>query len=74
MKRYLREKHLRERLRRACREAGSQTLWAAAHGVSDQYVSDILKGRRGMSATIAGHLGFRRVTVYARLGSNDDET
>ena len=33
-------------LRRQCREAGGQSAWATANGVSPQYVCDVLNARR----------------------------
>jgi DNA-binding transcriptional regulator YdaS (Cro superfamily) len=44
-------------LRRACNDAGSQRAWADLHNVSDQYVSDVLKGRRRPGPAILEALG-----------------
>ena len=57
-------KQMRERLRRACKEAGGQKAWADANGVSAQYVCDCLKGRREIGESIARPLGMVPVTVY----------
>ena len=51
------------RLRAAC-AASSQTAWARAHGVSGQYVSDVLHGRRSPGAPILAGLGVVRVERY----------
>lgn len=51
-------------LRRACAEAGSQTAWADAHGVSYSYVNDVIQGRRLPGAGIAHGLGLARMVVY----------
>jgi hypothetical protein len=54
------------RLREECDALGSQARWADQHGVSSQYVSDILAGHRIVSDKIAEVLGFRRVWVDMR--------
>jgi len=51
-------------LRAACRGAGSQRIWAQANGLSRQYVTDILKGRRPVTDTVANALGYERVVMY----------
>lgn len=52
----------------AVREAGSQSEWARTHGVSVQYVNDVLRGRRGPGDSILNALGFERVVSYRRMG------
>ena len=52
------------RLRAACAEAGSQTAWAAKHGVSLGYVNDVLHARREPGDAILRALGLRRITRY----------
>lgn len=47
-------------LRSACATAGTQAAWAAKHGFSPAYVSDVLNGRRDMSEALANALGFLR--------------
>jgi len=47
-------------LRSACDAAGGQRAWAEAHGLSPQYVCDVLKGRRDVSERMANELGFLR--------------
>jgi len=53
-------------------------LWRESHkrtqkdvakdlGISPQYLSDILKGRREISTEIARRLGFERVVTYVRF-------
>jgi hypothetical protein len=51
---------IRKRLRLACKEAGSQKLWARANGVSESYVSDVLLGRRMPGKKILAPLGFEK--------------
>lgn len=48
---------VRERLRKACDEAGNQARWAVQHGVSPQYVSDVLVGGRDPGIALATALG-----------------
>ena len=56
-------------LRRACRLAGGQATWAAAHGLTQQHVCDVLAARRQISDRVLAALGLRRVVRYARTRS-----
>lgn len=56
-----------EELRRAIGEAGSQTLFARAHGIAKSYLSDILAGRREIGPAVYKALGFERVVEYVRV-------
>lgn len=42
---------------------GSQKAAAARLGVTQQYICDILKGRRGLSQLILDELGLKRVVL-----------
>ena len=55
---------VRLQLAAACREAGSQKAWAAAHGVSGAYLCDVLKGNREPGESILAALGLVRVVGY----------
>ncbi|MBX9910838.1 MAG: hypothetical protein K2Z25_19300 [Beijerinckiaceae bacterium] len=50
-------------LRDAIAAAGSARAWATGHGISAQYVADVLAGRRQPSDRILGPLGLCRVTL-----------
>lgn len=52
-------------LRVACELAGSQAAWAREVGLSPQYVTDILAGRRRPTDHVLGLLGLRRVERFA---------
>lgn len=54
-------------LRKACTAAGGQSKWAATHGVSPQYVCDVLNARREPGDSILGALGLRRVVRYVEM-------
>ena len=58
---------LLEKLRAAVESEGSQRAWAAKHGLSPQFVHDVLKERRGITDRIAEALGYRIETVYYPL-------
>lgn len=58
---------IRARLRAEVEAAGSQRAWALMHGVSEQYVSDALIGRRRVGALILRALGLERVDCYRHL-------
>lgn len=54
-------------LRREVAKAGSQSAWAALHGVAPAYVSDVLAGRREPGAVILAPLGLEKVVSYRRV-------
>lgn len=58
-----------ERLRAAIAEAGSQRAFAEKHGFTPGYVSDVIKGQRGLSDRILAAIGVERVIDY-RLKSS----
>jgi len=60
----LRREQVVDRLRAACAGAGGQAAWGRQHGVSQQYVHDVLRGRRDPGDTVLRPLGLRRATVY----------
>jgi hypothetical protein len=53
-------------LRLACRQAGGARAWARQHGISEQYVSDVLNARRDPGESILRPLGLVRIVRYAR--------
>lgn len=55
-----------ELVRRAAQEAGSQKALAERIGVSESYVSDVIRGRRGASEALMRKLGLKAVTVYVK--------
>lgn len=56
------------RLRAACTGAGGVAAWARRHGLSHQYVGDVLHGRRGLGDGVLRPLGLQRAepTFVAR--------
>ncbi|MBC6716944.1 transcriptional regulator [Aurantimonas sp. DM33-3] len=58
---------VRDLLRQACANAGSQQAWATEHGVSPQYVGDVLLGRREPGDKILGGLGLRKIVTYETM-------
>lgn len=56
-------------LRHAVEDAGSQKALAQRLGISTSYVSDLLAGKRKISARILAKLGLRAVVSYVRTGS-----
>ena len=49
-----------DRLRAACTGAGGVAAWARRHGLSHQYVGDVLHGRRGLGDGVLRPLGLQR--------------
>jgi len=45
---------------------GSQKAYARHLGVSQQYLNDVLSGRRDLSAELAALLGYKRLTVFVK--------
>jgi len=58
---------VRDLLRSACATAGSQQAWAREHGVSPQYVGDVILGRREPGDKILDGLGIKKVVTYERV-------
>lgn len=60
---------VRARLRAACEAAGGQAAWARAHGVSRQYIGQVLLRVRAPSDTILKALGMTVATKisYVRI-------
>lgn len=52
------------RLKAAIDVAGSQAAYAGAHELSEAYLSDILRGKRNLTARVAATIGLRPITVY----------
>lgn len=53
-----------ERMRAAIVAAGSQAAFAERHGISLQYVNDVLRGRREPGRKILDALDVERVVTY----------
>ena len=60
----LSEQDIADRLRAAIRTAGSQRAFARQHGISTQYVNDVLRGRRELGQKILDALGVERIVTY----------
>lgn len=55
-----------EALRAAVEEFGTQTAFAAKHGISLPYVNDVLRGHRDPGDKILDALGLEKVVTYRR--------
>ena len=55
-----------EQLQRAVKATGKQKAYATIHDISEQYLSDVLAGRREPGAKILNALNLKR--NYARKG------
>ena len=58
------EQDVLDRLRAAIEQAGSQRAFADQHGISLQYVNDVLHKRREPGQKILDALGIERVVIY----------
>jgi len=54
-------------LKQCVRDAGSQKTFAIQHGISQQYLTDVLKKRRMPGAKILQVLGYESVIVYKKI-------
>jgi hypothetical protein len=57
-------------LRQACREAGGQRAFARTHGMSEQYLCDVLNARKDPGDRILAALGLVKVVRYAHRRSD----
>lgn len=57
-----------ERLRALVKKCGSQKAVAAEFGVSQAFISDVLKGYRQISPRMLGKMGLRNVVVVDKDG------
>lgn len=63
MSKYFLLKHLQSEVEKA----GSQKALANRLGISQQYLNDVLKGRREPGDKILYPLGFQRIVTYTRI-------
>jgi Helix-turn-helix len=66
MTRIVYEDRLREMIKIGVRVNGSQKAFAKRVGISEQYLSDILKGRREPGVKLLDYFGLERVVGYRR--------
>lgn len=55
---------VRQLLRKRARAAGGQNKWAAEHHVSEQYVCDVIAGRRLPGEAITNALGLEKALLW----------
>lgn len=53
---------------------GGQAGWAKKWGISPQYLSEILRGKRHVSGRVATLLGFRKFPAYEWIGDQVAES
>lgn len=54
-------------LRSAIAQAGTQKAWADRHGISPQFVSDVLHTHREPTDRLLAPLGLRRRVIFERI-------
>ena len=54
-------------LDRACEEAGGRKAWSEIHGVSQQYICDVLNARREPGKSILDGLGLEKLVIYREI-------
>jgi hypothetical protein len=63
----LKPHQVRQLLRDACKQAGSQQAWAVLHHLSTAYVSEVLRGTREPGPSTLVALGLQRVVLYEAI-------
>lgn len=58
------EEDVKALLRAACEAAGGRQSWGETHGISPQYIGDVLRGDRRPGNKILRALGLTRRMVY----------
>lgn len=51
--------------------AGSARAWAAKHGVSTPYISDVRKGNREPGSSILAALGLEKIVIYQPIAEQE---
>ena len=62
---------LLELVRSAVEAAGTQKALAERYGISEQYLTDVLRGRREPGEKLLSALGYERVILYQKYASKD---
>ena len=62
------EDELRAMMRERLKGRGAQRAFATQHSISEAYLSDYLRGRRGAGEKIAAACGLVRVVTYREAG------
>jgi hypothetical protein len=60
------EDQVRSVLRATCKREGSQRKWAAKVGVSEAFLSDVLRGKRNVTSRFLRELGYEQVRMFRR--------
>lgn len=55
-----------EMLRQACKDAGGQRAWASAHGLTVQWVNQVLHRKKLPGGVLPVALGLEPVVMYRR--------
>ena len=61
------EERMKKMLETAVNISGSQKVFAKQAGISEQYLSDVLNGRRDIGDKLLKWFGLERVTYYRRI-------
>lgn len=64
---------VRDALKAACKQRGSQKAFALDQGISEVVLSDMLRGKRTITPRIAKMVGYERVTVFRQLTNDREE-
>lgn len=65
------QEEVRKALREACFAEGTQKAFAKKHDISEVVISDMIRGRRDVSARIAEIVGYKRITMFVKFPVKD---
>lgn len=61
------EQYLVLMLERATEEHGSLGMKARQYGVSSQFLSDVIRGRRNVTPNLANAMGYKRIVEFEKV-------
>lgn len=60
-------------LKEQIRAEGGQNTFARKHGLSPQFINDVVHGRRAITTVLAAALGFRPANLFERIEGVGEE-
>lgn len=64
---YLKEDQVVAMLIASVKKTGSQKKWGDQNKVSQQFVNDIVHGRRSVTDRVSSRLGFKRIVLFEAI-------
>lgn len=61
------EENILNKLKKAIKDDGSQAAYAERLGLSEQYISDVVRGKRSIGGRILKDLNYTKITRYVEI-------